>query len=494
MQIRRVAIDTHPENTAFLLRGGHGYSPEQFQALRKIEIGNGSASILATLAIVDDNCLLEPGQIGLGEQAFRRLGLPEGSEVRFRQAPVPPSLELVRRKIDGDTLDDASIAAIIRDIAAFRYSPMEIGAFLVACAGFMTTQETLALTRAMADAGRRMHWSADLVVDKHCIGGIPGNRTSMIVVPIIAAHGLTMPKTSSRAITSPSGTADTMEVLAAVDLPEDRLVEVVRQEHAVLAWGGRVNLSPADDVLISVERPLRIDTFEQMVASILSKKLAAGSTHLVIDIPIGPSAKVRSQREAIRLRKLFEYVGSRLGLVLDVVFTDGSQPIGRGIGPVLEARDVMAVLRGDPDAPQDLRDRSLLLAGHVLEFDPAIPGGQGYARACELLASGAALAAMERLIDAQGRRPTALLPGEHQHEVRSHQFGTVTAIDCHLIARIARLAGAPMDKGAGIDLLHKVGDTVRPEDVLYRIHAESDTGLLYARDLAEADSGYTVAP
>lgn len=492
MRIRRIAIDTHPENTAFLLRSGNGYSPEQFQALRKIEITGGGSSILASLAIVDDNCLLEPGQIGLGEQAFRRLGVPEGTEVTFRQAPVPHSLEHVRRKIDGDTLDESDIGEIIRDIAAHRYSPMEIGAFLVACAGFMTTQETLGLTRAMADAGRQMRWSKPLVVDKHCIGGIPGNRTSMIVVPIIAAHGLTMPKTSSRAITSPSGTADTMEVLAAVDLAEDKLVSVVRQENAVLAWGGRVNLSPADDVLITVERPLRIDTFEQMVASILSKKVAAGSTHLLIDIPIGPSAKVRSEREAIRLRKLFEYVGHKLGLVLDVVFTDGSQPIGRGVGPVLEARDVMAVLRNDDDAPADLRERSLMLAGRVLEFDPQLVGGRGYARAMELLGSGQALAAMERLIDAQGRREEALEPGRHHHEICAAAAGTVTAIDCHLIARIARLAGAPMDKGAGIDLLRKVGDAVRQGEVLYRIHAKSTTGLGYARDLAQASSGYTV--
>ena len=494
MKIKAVAIDTHPENTAFLLREGNGYSPEQFQALRKIEIGNGDATILATLAIVDDTCLLEPGMIGLGEQAFRRLGLPEGTEVTFRQAPVPHSLEHVRRKIDGDTLDDTEIAEIIGDIAAYRYSPMEIGAFLVACAGFMTTQETLALTRAMADAGRKMRWDAEIVVDKHCIGGIPGNRTSMIVVPIVAAHGLTMPKTSSRAITSPSGTADTMEVLATVDLAEGRLAAVVRAEHAVLAWGGRVNLSPADDVLITVERPLRIDTFEQMVASILSKKIAAGSTHLVIDIPVGPSAKVRTRREAIRLRKLFEYVAGKVGLVLDVVFTDGSQPIGRGVGPVLEARDVMAVLRNDDDAPADLRERALMLAGRVLEFDPAIPGGRGYARAMELLGSGAALAAMERLIDAQGRRHDAPLPGPHHHDICAPTDGKVTGIDCHLIARIARLAGAPMDKGAGIDLLHKVGEAVRRGEVLYRIHAHSETGLGYARDLAVASSGYTVEP
>lgn len=494
MKIRRIAIDTHPENTAFLSRSGNGYSPEQFQALRKIEIGDGNVSILATLAIVDDACLLQPGEIGLGEQAFRRLGLAEGSEVSFRQAPVPHSLEHVRRKIDGDTLDDTEIREIINDIAAYRYSPMEIGAFLVGCASFMTTQETLALTSAMAGVGRRMRWGSDVVVDKHCIGGIPGNRTSMIVVPIIAAHGLTMPKTSSRAITSPSGTADTMEVLAAVDLAEEKLISVVEQHHAVLAWGGRVNLSPADDILITVERPLRIDTFDQMVASILSKKVAAGSTHLLIDIPVGPSAKVRSQREAIRLRKLFEHVAHKLGLVLEVIFTDGTQPVGRGVGPVLEARDVMAVLRNDEDAPEDLRERSLMLAGRVLEFDPGLKGGRGYARAMELLGSGKALAAMERLIDAQGRRKEQLEPAKLIHEVRATNRGTVTAIDCHLIARIARLAGAPMDKGAGIDLLHKVGASVRRDEALYRIHAESETGLGYARELALASSGYTVTP
>ena len=318
--------------------------------------------ILATLAVVDDPAMLEAGELGLGEQAFQRLGLPEGAGVEIAQARPPASLESVRRKIDGEALSDSELAAIIEDIAAYRYSHMELAAFVVACAGFMTTQETLALTRAMVDVGNRLTWDAPLVVDKHCIGGIPGNRTSMIVVPIMAAHGLLCPKTSSRAITSPSGTADTMEVLAHVDIAEDRLTEIVAAEKAVLAWGGRMRLSPADDVLISVERPLRIDTMEQMVASIISKKVAAGSTHLVLDIPVGPTAKVRSQSDAVRLRKLFEYVARHMGLELKVVFTDGSQPVGRGVGPVLEARDVMAVLNNEPDAPEDLRERAVMLA------------------------------------------------------------------------------------------------------------------------------------
>ncbi|WP_416908629.1 MAG: thymidine phosphorylase family protein [Polymorphobacter sp.] len=491
-RIRAIAIDTAPENMAFLPRGGGDYGAERFLALRKIEISRGDASIQATLAVLDDPSLLEPGEIGLGAQAFRRLGLAEGSEVAVAQAQPPASLDMVRRKIGGETLAAGEIASIINDISRHLYSPMEIAAFLVACAGFMSTAETLALTRAMAEVGARLCWEQPLVVDKHCIGGIPGNRTSMIVVPIVAAHGLFIPKTSSRAITSPSGTADTMEVLANVDLSLARMNEIVAREKAVLAWGGRVNLSPADDILISVERPLRIDTPDQMVASILSKKLAAGVTHLVLDFPMGPTAKVRSSSEAVRLRKLFEHVAGSLGLVIDVVMSDGSQPVGRGIGPVLEARDVMAVLRGEADAPADLRDHALLLAGHVLDFDPELRGGQGRARAAELLASGAALAAMERLMAAQGPPPAVATLGALHHEVCAPRAGRVSAIDCHRIARIARLAGAPMDKGAGIDLFCKVGDVVTAGAPLYRIHAVHDTGLSYARAMADDASGYRV--
>lgn len=490
LKVRQTPIDTYPDNTAFLLRHGNGYSAEQYQALRKIRITSNEREILATLALVDDARIVGPGEIGLGEQAFRRLACAAGSEVSIEQARPPRSLEFVRRKIDGDTLGDSELSAVIRDVAEHLYSPMEIGAFLVACAGFMSTEETLSLTRAMVDVGNRLHWDAPIVVDKHCIGGIPGNRTSMIVVPIVAAHGLICPKTSSRAITSPSGTADTMAVLADVDLNESRMKEIVAADKAFLAWGGRVNLSPADDVLISVERPLRLDTMEQMVASIMSKKSAAGSTHLVIDIPVGPTAKVRSQDEAVRLRKLFEYVARHLGMTVRVVLTDGSQPVGRGVGPVLEARDVMGVLRNEADAPEDLRERAVMLAGHVLEFDPALEGGRGYGRALELLASGAALTAMERLIAAQGKRidPPAL--GAHRFEVCAERTGRVARIDCERIARIARLAGAPMDEGAGIDLLHKVGGAVRAGDALYRIFANSETGLGFARELAAEHPGF----
>ncbi len=344
----------------------------------------------------------------------------------------------------------------------------------------------------MIDTGKRLDWGEPLVVDKHCIGGIPGNRTTMLIVPIVAAHGMLIPKTSSRAITSPAGTADTMEVLAEVELSPSKLHEIVRSQRACLAWGGTAGLAPVDDILISVERPLSMDSPGQLVASILSKKVAAGVTHLIIDIPIGPTAKIRSRNHALALRKLFEYVGDHLGLHLEVVLTDGQQPVGRGIGPVLEARDVMQVLKVDPTAPVDLREKALQLAGRILEFDPDVRGGQGYTIARDILDSGRALSKMQAIIDAQGKNPTPSSVGHLCHQVAAGCSGRVTAIDNLQLAHIARLAGAPMDKGAGVDLHRKLGAPVNTGDPLYSIYAEFPADFDFAREAAEQDNGFNI--
>jgi len=344
----------------------------------------------------------------------------------------------------------------------------------------------------MLESGEQLDWNESLVADKHCIGGIPGNRTSMLVVPIVAAHGMLIPKTSSRAITSPAGTADTMEILANVELDIKKLHDIVRKHRACLAWGGTAELSPADDIMIAVERPLGIDSIGQMVASILSKKLSAGSTHLLIDIPVGPSSKVRQMRQAQRLRKLFEFVADQLAIHLEVVITDGRQPVGSGIGPVLECRDVMQVLQNSPDAPDDLRQKSLRLAGRVLEFDPDVRGGNGYAIARDILDSGRALEMMNTIIKAQGVQSKKYQLGQLTHEVLSPADGVVVNIDNLQMAHIARFAGAPMDKGAGVDLFKKLGDSVKKGEALYRIYAEFPADFNFALTLSERDSGYQI--
>ena len=232
-----------------------------------------------------------------------------------------------------------------------------------------------------------------------------------------------------------------------------------------------MNLSPADDILISVEHPLSIDTRKQMVASIISKQLAAGSTHLLIDLPVSRRPKLTTTMEAMRLRKLFEFVGRHFGISVEVITTNGRQPIGIGIGPVLEAQDVMAVLSNDPAAPPDLRVNSLQLAAHLLEYDSTLPGGSGYARARELLNSSAALKQMQKIIDAQGPSVCRTDLGTLIADVPASNGGVIQAIDYLHLNRLARTAGAPVDKGAGITIFKKIGDQVEQGKPLYPIYA-----------------------
>ena len=396
---------------------------------------------------------------------------------------LPISMKFVRAKIYGHELSDQEIEQIISDITLGNYSDVHISAFLTACSGNRLSQkEILALTKAMIKVGHKLDWDENIIVDKHCIGGLPGNRTTPIVVAIVAAFGLKIPKTSSRAITSPAGTADTMEVLSPVELDIEAMQRVVRQENGCIVWGGAVSLSPADDILIRVERALDLDSEGQMIASILSKKIAAGSTHVLIEIPVGSTAKVRSQKTAKVLQKHLRDIAENLGVKTSIILTDGSQPVGNGIGPALEARDLLAVLQNDKNAPQDLRQRALLLAGKILEFSPKVLDGQGMILAQEILDSGRAWQKFQSICAAQGGIRT-IPQAKYQHKCQSISDGTITEIDNRRIAMIAKIAGAPNDKAAGVDLLVNIGNQIRKNDVLFIIHSNSvealETALAY---------------
>ena len=304
-------------------------------------------------------------------------------------------------------------------------------------------------------------------------------------MPIVAACGLTIPKTSSRAITSPAGTADTMETMAPVKLDIPRIKRVVERENGCIAWGGAVNLSPADDLLIRVENPLGLDSEGLMVASILSKKIAAGSTHVVIDVPVGPSAKIRSLDAAHILSARLVAVGSALGITVQTVITDGAQPVGRGVGPALEALDVLDVLQNAVTAPDDLRQRALLLAAKVLELGQKAQPGEGMALARTVLESGAAWHKFQAICEAQGgfRQPPKAM---YTHEMTSEHRGQVVAIDNQVIARIAKLAGAPKVPAAGLTFHAPLGSMLEVGQPYLTIHAQSPGELAYARSYAES--------
>ena len=487
LRLRRLGIDTYQEPVLYMHADCAVCRSEGFEAHSRVELLFEGRSAVATLNVVRGE-FLAPGEAGLSEAAWRLLQASEGGVVAVRHPAPLESLSHVRAKVYGRKLSPSGIRAVIADVAAGRYSDIQLAAFVTACAGErLDLEETVALTRAMVDVGDRLDWGPGTVMDKHCVGGLPGNRTTMIVVPIVAACGLRMPKTSSRAITSPAGTADTMETLAPVDLDVQAIRRVVERTGGCVVWGGSVRLSPADDILIRVERPLDLDSQGQLVASVLSKKAAAGSTHVLIDIPVGPTAKVRSSAAAQQLARNLEQVALTLGLRLRVLQTDGTAPVGRGIGPALEARDVLAVLRNELSAPADLAHRSAMLAGEVLEFGGAAPAGAGLQRAREMLASGQAWRKFQEICEAQGglRSPPQ---APHRLEVLSAHSGAVVSIDNRRLARIAKLAGAPQAPCAGVDLHVRCDDFVELGQPLFTLHAASPGELSYAFDYASGQA------
>lgn len=481
LQLKYLGIDTSKEAVIYMREDCHICRSEGFFAQTRVQVTFNNRSIIATINTIElASNLLTSCEASLSRYAWNLLAAKEGAEISISHPKPLDSLSYIRSKIYGNELKTAEIKQIIDDIVTGQLSDIHITMFLAGSAqNRLNNKEILDLTQAMVQTGMRLNWPSQFIVDKHSIGGLPGNRTTLIIVPIITAFGLMMPKTSSRAITSPAGTADTMEIFAPVDLDIKTMQRVVEQENGCIIWGGSLALSPADDLLIRIERSMDLDSEGQMVASILSKKIAAGATHVVIDVPIGPTAKIRTNAQANTLKNFLENIAAQFSIKLHVVFTDGIQPVGRGIGPALEARDVWAVLSCDKSAPQDLRDRALTLAGQILEFSSEVSPGCGKEIAESLLDSGQALKKFKAICQAQGGLfdiPSA----PYTKTIVSKKRGKILSIDNRLLARIAKLAGAPESKSAGVELLTPLNTFVEKEQPLFIVHAETKGELDYA--------------
>ena len=443
-----------------------------------------SRKIICILA-VDTKNSLKKNTIGVYKKAAELLDAKDFTRgVDIFSAPKPKSLEYVRLKFENKIrLEHRHFMEILEDILNRSYGKIETTYFVLACSAHpLNDAETIALTQAMVDCGKHLDFQSKerpIIVDKHCIGGVPNNRTTMLAIPLVMAAGLTIPKTSSRAITSPSGTADTMEVLCNVDLDLDELFSQVNEIGGSIAWGGSLDLSPADDIIIKVEHPLHIDTEGQMIASILSKKKSAGSTHVLIDIPYGKHTKVETLQKAKHLEKRFKIVGQAIGLEIAVTLTPGSEPIGNGIGPYFEALDVLAVLANSKYAPQDLRKKAMYVTGQLFEFAKVVKKGEGEKHAQAIIESGLGYEMFEKIRKAQGYKELPEFPKYGDDIVAKHD-GKVKAINNVYISKLAYALGCPQTKTAGIIIKKKVGDTVQKGDVLFEIYAESETKLNYA--------------
>lgn len=487
LRLIRAGIDTYQQPVVYMHRDCSVCRAEGFNALTRVLIHSDGRELVATLNVVTDGWLATDAA-ALSEAAWNSLQPGQDAWAVFSHPEPPVSAPALRAKVFGGRLSDRNFLDLMQDTVNNRLSDIELAAFVTACAGErLDHQETIGLTRAMVAVGQHLHWGIGPVLDKHCVGGLPGNRTTPIVVAIVAAAGYRIPKTSSRAITSPAGTADTMEVMAPVMLNLTDMRRVVEQEGGCIVWGGNVGLSPADDVLIRVERPLDFDSDGQLVASVLSKKLAAGSTHVLIDIPVGSTAKVRSPEAASLLEARLLSTAAALGLHLSVMRTDGRQPVGYGIGPALEARDVLAVLRCDADAPQDLRERALDLAGALLDMVPNATVGNGRKLAREILDKGSALNKFLAICEAQGGF-TEPVSAPYMNSVLATRKGKIIDIDNRRLAKIAKLAGAPISVNAGIDCRCRIGQSVQKGVPLFQIYAQTSGELEYALEYAAKHS------
>ncbi len=439
----------------------------------RIEILHKNKKTIMLADVVDK--ILKRDEISFSVEAVSYLKLQKGEKVEVSVALQPVSTRFILKKLNHEKLSKEEIFSIINDIVNNALSEAEIAYFVSGvyhCK--MSLEETYYLTDAMAKTGQILKWK-ESVADKHSIGGIAGNRTTPIVVSICAAAGVKMPKTSSRAITSAAGTADTLETITNVNLTVKELRSVVEKTNACFAWGGSLGLAPADDKLIRVERLLNVDPESQLIASILAKKISVGSKYILIDIPWGHGAKV-TIKEAKDLGKKFIAVGKKFGLKIRIVLTDGSQPIGNGIGPILEMIDVLKVLKRD-NPPKDLESKSVFLASHILEMVGKAKQGAGRKMAQELLDSGEAYKKFNEIVDAQGRKNTILKPSKYSRDIKAERNGTIKHIDSKSINLISRVLGSPSDAGAGIYIYKHTASKIKKGEKLLTLYSQSEKKL-----------------
>lgn len=419
-------------------------------------------------------------EIVVSSELKEAMGLRKGQEIEVNFAPTPHSLGVIKKKLDNRRLKRNEIEEIIQDVVKNALSDSEISLFVSAMyRNGMSMKETIYLIEAMIKTGNQLEIKDRTLSDKHSIGGIPGNRTTPLVVAICAAAGLTLPKTSSRAITSPAGTADVIETIARVEFSMKELKKIIYKTNACLIWGGALGVVPADEKIIKIEKILKIDPKAQLLASIMSKKIAMGSKYVLIDIPYGKGTKV-SKKEAKALKKKFVAIGKHFHMKVQCVLTDGKQPIGNGIGPVLELMDILRVLEPKVKGPEDLERKSIFLSGKLLELSGKAKKGKGEALAREILYSGKALAKFKEIIKAQGGSFKNIQFAKFKKEILSSKSGEVKDIDNKMINSLARVAGCPTDKQSGLYLYKHIGDEVKKGEPIITIYAESKARLIEA--------------
>ncbi len=444
----------------------------------RILIKKNSKSVVAVVDTASE--ILRENQIILSKEIISPLSLKKNSLINIEPAEKPESIALIHKKMDKQILSGKEIRKIMKDISTNALTESEI-AYLISSIynSKMNMKETANLTKAIVETGQILKFKGK-VADKHGVGGVPG-RTTPIVVSICACAGLKIPKTSSRAITTPAGTADAMEVLCKVDLPISQVRKIVNKINACLVWGGSLNLAPADDKIIQVERILNLDAEAQMLASIMSKKISVSAKYVIIDIPHGKTAKV-NYKQALRLKRKFQILGKQFKMRVKPILFETQEPLGNGIGPALEIIDVIKVLTRESSCYK-LEEKSLILASALLELTGKARKGEGLKLAKQILDSKQALKKFEQIIKAQQGSLKIKSKPTFSKNINSKKSGKISFIDIKKINAVARAAGCPIDKFAGIYLHKHLNEKIKKGEKILTIYSESETELASASRL-----------
>ncbi|MHA1727240.1 MAG: AMP phosphorylase [Promethearchaeota archaeon] len=477
-----ISIVVMDDDDAFSLGAKPGDRVRIYQIKKNGELGE--SMIVSVDLYTGPKSIIKRGEIGFYDEVISKLPftLVEGEDVEIQLSSKPRSFDSILAKIkEGRELTNQEIYEIIEDCSNGHLLPIEMAAFICGLeTRGATDDEVVALTNAMAHSGEVLDFGEDCY-DKHSTGGVPGNKVTLIIVPIIASIGLFIPKTSTRAITSPSGTADSMEVLAPVTFSKEKVLEILKKEKAGIFWGGAMDLAPADNTLINIEKPLHMDPFPLMIASIISKKLSTGVRKLVLDIPCGNGTKFPTKEDGRKFAIRFKEISKRVGIDTVCLLTDASQPIGHAVGPSLEAREALVLLRNPNTGSSSLLNKSTELAGALIEMAGKAPEGKGKDLAWETVKDGRAYKAMKRIINAQGGdpdiTPEKIEIGEFVTEMKATTSGFVTKVENKFINQIAKIAGCPAAKKSGIIIVDKIGSKVKKGDVILKIYSDSKQRL-----------------
>ncbi len=441
--------------------------------------------------------LIEPGEIGLFADILKQYHIKEGDLVKLSFAKRAPSLQAIYKKLFKKSLTYQEIKSIVNDIVSYRLNDIEI-AFFIAPAfdeKNFSEKELYYLTKAIAETGEIWDFGQKIVAVKHSAGGLPGNRITPIIVPIVASFGICIPKTSSRSITSAAGTADALETIMKVEFTTKEIYDLVKKNNSCMVWGGALKLAPADDRFIQITHSLGIEPYSKMVVSVMAKQVAMGVTHLIIDLPVEKTAKISDMETAKKIKEIFLRLSRRFHIKSEVVISKSNGPIGRGIGPALEMRDALRVLQQKDNRPLDLEAKSVKLAGKLLELTGKVKKNQGEKAALDSLISGMAFKKMIQIVEAQGGNTLldseSLSLGKYIYEVRATNSGMIKSINSRNLVELCRVLGAPELKGSGIYLNKSVKENYKKGDVLFTLYSESDQRLSLALEVLEHLSIYS---